>query len=269
MTRTSRLLLGSAAATLFLSACSGNDVVSPSLSPAAARLSSGSSGGGGTAGGGGTSTGGGGGGGGGAKAACTNTLTVMGDATEALNGNTFSASYVLTACQSRTKVSMTATDLQTNAVVWNSVSDLAGTIAMWGLPYRLTTYRVDAQAVDFSTGAVVARGSTTISTLTALACTPSVHESATVGYYLTYAAVWAATDAQDCGIGGTVHLQITNLTTGNVEADYPAIGLSTMIDFEGAVVSYSTPYRVYAELKSYDGRVLATTTSDVVSSPLK
>jgi hypothetical protein len=164
---------------------------------------------------------------------------------------------------------MTATDLSTGAVVWASVSDLAGTIALWNMPYTLTSYRIDAQAVAGSTNAVVATGSTVVSTLDVIPCTPFVHETATVGYWGIYPAVWAATDAQDCGRGGTVHLRITNLSSDGVELDYSGLGVSTFIDFEGAIVSYNTPYRVYAELVAQDGEILGTSSTDVTSSPLR
>lgn len=238
-----------------LAAC-GPDISSP-IAIGGARFSGGS-----------TSSGGAAGGGGGTKAACSNTLSVTGAATEALTGNAFSATYVLNACQPKTRVSMTATDLATGQVVWQSLPDIVGTIAIWGLPYTLTSYRVDARAVT-ATGALVATASTVISTIDPLPCTPFVHETATVGYWGIYAAVWAASDAQDCGLSGTVHLQIRNMNTGMVELDYPNLGKSSFIDFEGPIVSYNTPYRVYAELRGSNGDLLASSTTDIVSSPLR
>lgn len=259
MIRTFRFVVGGLAVAGLFTACS-NDLASPII--AGARLS-GSASGGGVTGGGGAA------GGSGTKATCNNTLAVSGSATEALSGNAFSATYVLNACQSKTRVSMTATDLYTGAVVWASVPDLAGTIALWNLPYTLTSYRIDARAVAGSTNTVVATASTVVSTLDVIPCTPFVHETATVGYLGIYPAVWAATDAQDCGRVGTVHLRITNLSSGRVELDYPSVGISSFIDFEGAIVSYNTPYRVYAELVSRDGQVLATSSTDITSSPLR
>ena len=269
MKRIFRSVIGGLVATTLFAACS-SDVVSPNgaLSP---RFSGGT-GGGGTSTGGSTSTGGGTSTGGtatGGKASCTNTLSVTATATEALKGNAFSATYALNSCQSNTRVSMTATDLSTGNVVWSSVPDLAGTIALWTLPYNLTSYRIDAKAVAGSAYTLVATASTVVSTLDVIPCDVFVHETATVGYYLIYPAVWAATDAQDCGRGGTVHLQITNLTTGVIERDYPSVGLSSFIDFEGPVVAYNSPYRIYAELRSRLGEVLSTSTTDVMSSPLR
>ena len=253
MIRTLRfVVVGFAVAGLF-TACS-TDLASP-IPDGGARFSGSASGGGST--------------GGGGKAPCTNSLSVSGSATEALLGNAFSATYVLSACQSKTRVSMTATDLATGAVVWNSVPDLAGTIALWRLPYTLTSYRIDARAFAGSTNTLVASASTVVSTLDVIPCTTFVHETATVGYWGIYPAVWAATDAQDCGRAGTVHLRITNLSTDRVELDYPSLGTSSFIDFEGPIVSYSTPYRVYAELIARDGEILATSSTDVVSSPLR
>jgi hypothetical protein len=262
MIRTLRIAVSGLATAGLFAACS-NDLSSPI--PIGGAQLSGSTGGGGTSTGGGTVSGG----GTGAKAPCTNALTISGSATEALTGNAFSASYVLTACQSKTRVSMTATDVATGAVVWNSVPDLAGTIAIWTLPYTLTSYRIDARAVAGSTNTLVATASTIVSTLDVLPCTPFVHETATVGYWGIYPAVWAATDAQDCGRSGTVHLRITNLSNDRIERNYPTLGMSSFIDFEGATVSYNTPYRIYAELVSRDGQILSTSSTDIVSSPLR
>ena len=264
MIRTIRFVVGSLAAASLFAGCSG-DISSP-IREVRPRFSGGSTGGGST-GGGGTTSGGGTGGGG--STTCTNTLSVAASATEALAGNAFSATYALNACQSKTRVSMTATDLSTGAVVWVSVSDLAGTIALWGLPYSLTSYRIDATAVAGSTNSVVAQASTIVSTLNPLPCDVFVHQTVTVGYWGIYPAVWAASDAQDCGLVGSVHLRITNLTTGKVELDYPSLARSSFIDFEGPIVSYGTPYRVDAELRSRLGDVLATSSTDVISSPLR
>lgn len=264
MIRTIRFVVGGLAAAGLFAGCS-SDINSPTreVTP---RFSGGSTGGGGATGG---SGGGGATGGGGTKAACTNTLSVSATATEALAGNAFSATYALNACQSQTRVSMTATDLSTGAIVWASVPDLAGTIALWGLPYNLTSYRIDATAVGGATNSVVARASTIVSTLDPLPCDMFVHQTVTVGYWGIYPAVWAASDAQDCGRGGTVHLMITNMSTGKVELDYPSLARSSFIDFEGPIVSYGAPYRVDAELRSRLGEVLATSSTDVVSAPLK
>lgn len=258
MIRTVRFVVGSLAAASLFAGCS-SDISSPvrDLTP---RFSGGSAGGGGATGG---------SGGGSTKAACTNTLSVAATATEALAGNAFSATYTLGACQSQTRVSMTATDLSTGAMVWVSVPDLAGTIALWGLPYTLTSYRIDARAVAGATNTVVATASTVVSTLNPLPCTMFVRQTVTVGYWGIYPAVWAASDAQACGTAGTVHLRITNMNTGKVELDYPSLAPSSFIDFEGPIVSYSAPYRVEAELRSRLGEVLATSSTDVVSSPLR
>ncbi len=271
MLRNFRLLVGSLAVAGLLSACS-QDAVSPNgaLTP---RLSGGSGGGGGSTSGGGStgggSTGGGSTGGGGGKTSCTNTLSVSAAATEALTGNSFSATYVLNSCQSKTRVSMRATDLSTGAVVWQSVADLAGTIAIWTLPYNLTTYRIDATAVAGSTNTVVATASTTVSTLDPLPCTPFVHETATSGYWGIYAAIWLATDAQDCGLGGTVSLRVHNMNTDRDELNYANVGMSSFIDFEGPIVSYDTPYQVYVELRSRSGELLDSKQVDIRSAVLK
>jgi hypothetical protein len=268
MIRSVRLLVAGLTAAGFLAACS-QDAVSPN-NAAAPRFSGGSGGGGGggsvAGGGGSTSTGGGGGGGGGGKVSCTPSLTVAGAATEALSGNQFQATYVFNSCQSKNRVNMTATDLATGQVVWQSVPDLAGTIAIWTLPYKLASYRVDARAYSGSAFTLAATASTIINTLDPIACTPFLHETATSGYWGVYAAIWLATDSQDCGQGGTVSMRVTNLNTGVDEISYPNIGMSSFIDFEGPIVSYDTPYRVYAELRSSTGELLDSKTVDIRSA---
>lgn len=270
MVRALRMVSSGLVTAMLLAACGGDAVSGPD---AVARLSGGSSTGGGTGGGGSTSTGGGGststGGGGGGGKTCTNSLSINATGTESLAGNSFSATYVVTSCYSKKQVNMRATDLATGFVVWQSVPDLAGTIAIWSLPYTLTTYRVDARAINGNDGTVIATASQLVDMTNPLPCTPFIHETATVGYWVSYAALWAAQDAQDCGQGGTVHLKITNLNTGLVELDYPNLGLSTMIDFEGPQVKYSTPYRVRAELWSRSGTLIDASETDVVTSPMK
>jgi hypothetical protein len=77
-------------------------------------------------------------------------------------------------------------------------------------------------------------------------------------------------DARDCGLGGSsVHLRITNSATGAVSLDIPFLGVSSLVDFEGPIVSYNTPYHIEAELRSSSGTLLASTASDVMSTPLR
>lgn len=254
MPPTIRLVLGCVAATALLAACSG-DPVAPQNSVSSKVVAAAPA----------ASSGGGGGGGSGVKPPCTNTLDVSASVAQALTGNAFTASTVLLACQSRTHVSLTVTDVTTGAQVY-SVPDLLGTVALWTLPYKKTTYRVDASAVALN--AVVATASTTVTTTIDLPpCNAVIHQTVTVGYWLSYPAVWAATDAQDCGQGGFVHLVITNMNTGKVELDYGVLPTTSLVDFEGPIVSYNTPYHVYAELRSSSGEVRATSSSDIVSAP--
>lgn len=206
---------------------------------------------------------------GGTKPACQTTLSVAASATESLAGNSFSATYALGSCQSRTKVSLTATDLSSGATVW-SAPDLIGTTAVWSLPYTLTTYRIDARAYSGQTGATLVTAWTTVGTLDALPCDRFLAESATVGYFGIYPAIWAATNAQSCGLAGTrVRLRITNLRSGQVQVDTSNLALSSMYDFEGPIVSYDTPYEIDADLLSATSEVLATTTTSVTSTPLR
>lgn len=53
-------------------------------------------------------------------------------------------------------------------------------MASWVLPYKLTSYRIDARAYT-QDGATVATASTTVSTMTPLPCTPYVYQTVTTG----------------------------------------------------------------------------------------
>ena len=244
-----------------------------------AAFASGGSGGGGTStgggggttstGGGGTSTGGGGGGGGGTKTNCTTAISLTASATQALSGNSFKADYVLTSCQSKTKVALTAVDIATGYTVYNN-QDLIGTTAVWTLPYTLTAYQITARAYSGQTFATLASATTTVSTATPVPCTPSITETVTVGYWGIYPAIWNATNAQNCLIPGTsTHLRITNLATNSVVYDTTSPIMSWMLDYEGAVVAYSTDYQVEAELLDSSGAVLDRSVQVVTSSPLR
>lgn len=208
-------------------------------------------------------------GGGGVKPPCTTALSVAATASQALTGNSFMATYALISCQSKTKVSLTATDIATGWVVYQS-PDLLGTTAVWTLPYTLTAYAISARAYSGVTGATLATASTIVSTATALPCTPSINETVTTGYYGIYPAIWNATAAQNCLIPGTsTHIRITNRSTGLVEYETSSPIMSWMLDFEGPIVSYNTPYQVDADLIDNSGAILATSTSYATSAPLR
>ena len=236
------------------------------LAIAPTALASGGSGGGG----GGTSTGGGsGGGGGGVKPACTTALGLTASASQALTGNSFSATYTLTSCQSKTKVSLSATDIATGRVVYTS-PDLLGTTAFWTLPYTLTSYLIQARAYSGQTGATLATASTIVSTADPLPCDPAITETVTTGYYGIYPAIWNATNAQNCLIPNThTHLLIRNLTTGLVTYETTSPAMSWMLDYEGAIVPYDTPFEIDAELVDSSGAILASTTQYATSVPLR
>jgi hypothetical protein len=231
----------------------------------------GSAGGGGAATGGGTATGGGAatGGGGGVKAACVTALTVTGTATQALSGNSFSASYVLNSCQSKTKVSLTAVDISTGLTVYLS-PDLLATTAVWTLPYTLTQYLVTARAYSGQTGATLATATTILSTVDPVPCTPSLVETITTGYFGIFPAIWDGYAAQNCLIPNTsVRLRITNVATGTVTYNLTTPVMSSMIDYEGVTVAYSNDYQFDAELIDSSGAVLARDSHVVTSPPLR
>jgi len=194
---------------------------------------------------------------------------VTGTASQALSGNSFTASYVLNSCQSKTKVAVTATDIATGYTVFSS-GDLIGTTVVWTLPYTLTSYQINARAYSGQTGATLATASTIVSTTTPVPCTPSITETVTTGYYGIYPAIWNGTNAQNCLIPGTsTRLRITNRSNGSVVYDTTTPVMSWMLDYEGAVVAYDTEYQVEAELLDSSGRVLASDTQLTRSTPLR
>jgi hypothetical protein len=227
------------------------------------------SGGSGGGGGGGTATGGGTTGGGGTKPACVTALSVTGTATEALSGNSFTSSYVLNSCQSKTKVSLTAVDISTGLTVYLS-PDLLATTAVWTLPYTLTQYLVTARAYSGQTGATLATATTILSTVDPVPCTPSLVETITTGYFGIFPAIWDGYAAQNCLIPNTsVRLRITNVATGTVTYNLTTPVMSSMIDYEGVTVAYSNDYQFDAELIDSSGAVLARDSHVVTSPPLR
>ena len=243
--------------------------------PAGVFASGGSGGGGGTTSGGGgstsggTTTGGGGGGGGGTKVNCTTTLSVSGTATQALSGNSFTATYVLGSCGSKTKVSINVVDIATGYTMFSN-PDLIGTTAVWTLPYTLTEYLVTARAFNGNTGATLATATTILNTTTPVPCTPSIVGSITVGYWGIYPAIWDGYNAQNCLIPGmTVHQRIINRASGQTVYDVNVPYMSQVIDYEGATVAYSTDYEFDVDLVDSSGNIVASDSQVVTSSPLR
>jgi hypothetical protein len=326
-------------------------------------FAAGGSGGGGTStGGGGTSTGG-----GGVKVACTPTITLTGTTSTVPGERSLTVSYV-TACASKSRVSIQATNLSNGTVAWNAPVDSINTSYTWNAPlfgtsYRLdaqvysnlgpllatttttirtmsapancgpfltasatagtsaaaygitagynliwctgtplvllsatntstgvtewsqyatvtnslsfpnpkfaTTYRIDATAYDG--GNVLAQASTNVTTMaTPPNCATITNENLSVGYWGTYAAIWNSYAAKDCGYGMTsVHMRITNKSSGLVEADYWNLPLNYLIDFEGPAVSYNTTYQVDVEVRGAGNEVLDSSSRSVLTPPAK
>lgn len=197
------------------------------------------------------------------KTGCTNVVTVTGTATESLAGNSFSATWGLTSCQSKTKVDISATDLSTGRTVY-LLQDTTTPTVFWSLPYSLTSYRVTARAYATVSGVLqtVATASTVVDTLDPLPCTTDLVETPTVGYWTIYPAIWLHHSANDCGQQGYVELTVTNLNTGVAEL-HVNTGLTITYDYEGPSVSYDTPYHVQADLHSWSGEVLESSGADI------
>ena len=178
------------------------------------------------------------------------------------------ASYSLAWCGGPTTVILSATNVATGAVEWSQYAT-ATTALTWATPRFSTTYRVEATAYDGA--AVLARSTATVTTIAPPPnCATLTNQNLSVGYWGIYAAVWVSTTARDCGYGMTsVHLRITNLRSGLVEYDRYGLPLVSLVDFEGAVVKYDTPYQVEVEVRGAGNEVLDSSSRLITTSPLR
>jgi hypothetical protein len=235
-------------------------------------------------GGGGTATGGGGGGGtatggvdagtggvGGGKAVCVPNATLTASAGLVPGAMGITAGYALASCVNKPHVRITMTNTSTNLVEYASPVDFLGSSVFYSMPYFGTTYRVDLSVTSGTNPAVIATSTALVTTMaTPPNCATITNSNESVGYWGTYAAVWVSTTAKDCGYGRqTVHLKITNLSTGRVEYDNPYVGMVSTIDFEGPIVSYDTPYQVDIEVRGAGNEILDSRSDLMVTPPAK
>jgi len=226
---------------------------------------------GGTAtGGGGTATGGGATGGGGGKVVCAPVGALSATAGYRPGAMGITVTYTLDPCISRSNVTISLTNLATGITEFRAVDPALNT-ASYDLPAFATAYRVDAVVADAKNGSVSQRASTSVTTPAAVAnCATITKNNLTAGYWLTYAAIWESFTATDCGYGRErVELRITNLNTGTVVYDSAAWGLDGLLDYEGPVVAYDTPYQFDVEVHGVQGELLDRQSQAIQSAPLR
>jgi uncharacterized repeat protein (TIGR01451 family) len=184
------------------------------------------------------------------------------------------ASYSLDPCISRGTVTITMTNTATGWVEYQLTDpgqDLATGLftTTYTLPAFATTYRVDFTVTDKRNGTLFQRAAALTTTpLATTNCATITKNNLTAGYWLTYAAIWESFTATDCGYGRErVEIRITNVATGAVVYDYASWPLDGLLDYEGAVVQYSTEYQFDVEVRGALGELLDAQSQRIVSAP--
>jgi hypothetical protein len=99
-------------------------------------------------------------------------------------------------------------------------------------------------------------------------CATITNENLSTGYLGAYAAIWNSVTAKDCGYGRTsLHMRITNTSSGLVEYDVYNLPLVITIDFEGAITQYNTVYQVEVEVNGAGGEVLDSSSRSIFTPP--
>jgi hypothetical protein len=228
--------------------------------------------GGATGGAGGSTTGGGGGGGGGGgKAACVPIASFTPTAGYRPGAMGITVNFALATCTPRNRVTITFTNLTTGLVEYQSPFDFTGTSVTYDGPAFSTDYRADITVVGVTSTSVLAKSSALVTTPAPVAnCASIVNENLSVGYWINWAAIWTAYTVQDCGYGReSVEIRVTNLTTGQLEFSFDKFAMTGLFDYEGAPVSYDTPYQIDVVVHGAQGEVLDSTTRQTATPPQK
>jgi hypothetical protein len=185
-----------------------------------------------------------------------------------------SASYTLDPCTSRGTVRVdfvnTATGLIESSVIDPGLDLTTGRYTTtWAAPQFASNYRVDFTVTDKKNGSFYQKASTTTTTPAAIAnCATITKNNLTSGYWGPYAAIWESYTATNCGYGRQrVELRVTNLSSGQVVYDAPYWGLDGLLDYEGAVVAYNTPYQFDVEVHGVSGELLDSQSQTIWSAP--
>jgi hypothetical protein len=203
-----------------------------------------------------------------APANCGPFLTTSATAGSTSTAYGITASYNLIWCTGASTVLLSATNTTTGVQEWAQYATVTNSLSFPN-PKFGTAYRIDATA--YEAGVVLAQASTYVTTMpTPPNCATITNENLSVGYWGVYAAIWNSYAAKDCGYGMTsVHMRITNSSSGLVEADYWNLPLNYLIDFEGPVVKYNTTYQVDVEVRGAGNEVLDSSSRSVLTPPAK
>ena len=228
-------------------------------------------GGGGTSGGG--STGGGGGGG-----STTDPTTIIKSSCDPVASFTASAdltgitsNFVQALCVSGKTTETLSFRNTTTGVVEYSITDPASSSAFYGNPTFNAPYTAELVLKSLKT-----TPATVIATRTIALTTPSLpancakitHENLSTGYWVNYAAIWTDYAVTDCGYGRqSVEMKITNLTSGQQEADYTSYPTNALIDYEGPQVNYDSNYQIEIFAHGAMGEVLDSSLQTIVCPP--
>jgi hypothetical protein len=203
-----------------------------------------------------------------APADCGPFLTIDAAAGTTAAAYSIVANYSLVWCAGTSLVAMTATNTATGLVEWTQYA--AGTTTLtYPTPKFDTTYRIDVTAYEGV--AVLAQASRLVTTIpTPPNCATITNENLSTGYWGLYAAIWVSTTAKDCGYGRTsVHMRITNLSSGQVEYENYGYGLVSLVDYEGSIVKYSTPYQIDVDVRGASNEILDSSSQTITTPPMK
>lgn len=231
---------------------------------------------GGSGGGGSTSTGGGGGGGGSTtdpskiiKADCDPVASFTASAD--LSGIT--SNFVQALCVSGKTTETISFRNTTTGIVEYTITDPASSSAFYGNPTFNAPYSAELVLKSLKTtpATVIATRSIALNTPSLPAnCATITRENLSAGYWVNYAAIWTDYAVTDCGYGRqNVEMKITNLTTGQLEADYRSYPTNALIDYEGPQVKYDSEYQIELIVHGAMGEVLDSSVRTVTTPPIR
>ena len=169
-------------------------------------------------------------------------------------------------CIGATNVLVTLTNASTGLVEFTGYAS-SGSIR-FASAHANTTYNVAATMYDATNARVLATATGSAATgVLPPNCATITNLNVTTGYWGIYPAIWISTSARDCGYGGQhVHVQVTDISTGVISTQYDA-AMTSVIDFEGAIVKYNNDYRFDVEVRGTDNELLDSRSVVVRSSP--
>jgi hypothetical protein len=64
-------------------------------------------------------------------------------------------------------------------------------------------------------------------------------------------------------------MRITNLSSGQIELDNYGYGLVSLVDYEGSIVKYSTPYQIDVDVRGATNEMLDSSSQTITTPPMK